>query len=103
MKLRQVLPPTDRASKLGVFRYISGNRFQDSNALYSHVFMLIMFACMRNDLILHLFLTRSDLKSIYAYTPTLRVNDLRWIRYVMLESKRGEMSHRVKFIALSNG
>ena len=51
MKLRPVLLLTDRGSKAGAFGYMSGNWLEDSNAIYSHVFMLFMFACMKNDLI----------------------------------------------------
>ena len=51
-----------------------------------------MFSCMMNDLILHTFLRTSELKSINGFTPNLRVTDPRWIRYMMLESKRGVMS-----------
>ena len=49
MKVRSVLLPTDRGFKAETFRYVSGNSLQGSNALYSHVFMLFMFACMKND------------------------------------------------------
>ena len=56
MKLRPVLLPTDEGSKAGAFRYVSGNWLGGSNALYSHVFMLFMFACMKNDLIVDTFL-----------------------------------------------
>ena len=37
---------TDGGFKVGAFGYISGNWFQGSNALYFHVFMLFMCACM---------------------------------------------------------
>lgn len=56
LKVRSVLLPTDRGFKAGAFRYVSGNWLQGSNALYSHVFMIFMFACMKNDLIADTFL-----------------------------------------------
>jgi hypothetical protein len=68
-----------------------------------HVFMLFMLSLMRNDLILDIFLTRSRLKSIKDFIPNQRETELRWIRYIMLESRKGEMSHRVMFVVCYNG
>ena len=70
--------------------------------MYSHVFMLFMFSCMKNDLILHIFLTRSDLMSMTDFTPKLRVTDLRCIRNIIVESRTGEMSRQVMLIVFSN-
>ena len=46
MKLRPVVLLTDRGSKAGAFRYVPGILLQGSTALYSHVLMLFMCACM---------------------------------------------------------
>ena len=64
--------------------------------------MLFMFSCMKNDFIVDTFLTRSRLESIKDLTSNLRVTDLWWIRYVVLESRKGEMSKLVMFIAFWN-
>ena len=64
--------------------------------------MLFMLSCMKDDLILYTFLTRSRLESIKDLTSNLRVTDLWWIRYVVLESRKGEMSKLVMFIAFWN-
>ena len=65
--------------------------------------MLFMLSTMKNDLILDIFLIRPRLKSIKDFTPNLRETELRWIRYIKLESRKGEMSHRVMFVACYNG
>ena len=60
--------------------------------------MVFMLSCMKNDLILDIFLTRSGLKSIRDFTPNLGETELRWIRYIISESRKGQMSHRVMCI-----
>ena len=67
--------------------------------------MLFMFSFVKNDFIVTAVIhcqQRSRLKSMKEFTPNLRVPDLRWIRYMILESRKGEMSHRVMFSTFCN-
>jgi hypothetical protein len=75
---------------------------EHSNARQSHDFMFFMLSSMKNDLILDIFLIKPRLKCIKDFTPNLRKTELRWIRYIKLQSRKGEMSHRVMFVPCCN-